>query len=173
MYTSLLVRYGEISLKGNNRPYFEDKLLANIRRALAGLPAVRMRKTFGRIFIDLQNDLEAVTRRLQRVFGIISMSPVVTAPLELAAIKEAALSVLLDSPGATFKVQTQRPNKRFPYTSPQVNQELGAYLLARSRDQQVDVHSPDRVIHVEIRDEGAYIYSRTIPGPGGLPVGVT
>ncbi|WP_406677551.1 tRNA uracil 4-sulfurtransferase ThiI [Moorella sp. ACPs] len=173
MYTSLLVRYGEISLKGNNRPYFEDKLLANMRRALGDLPPRRMRKTFGRVFVDLHDDLEAVARRLQRVFGIVSMSPVAAAPLELEAIKKAALAVLKDSPGTTFKVQTQRPNKRFPLASPEVNQELGAYLLTHSQGQQVDVHHPDRVIHVEIRDEGAYIYSRVIPGPGGLPVGVT
>ncbi|BCV20122.1 tRNA uracil 4-sulfurtransferase ThiI [Moorella sp. Hama-1] len=173
MYTSLLVRYGEISLKGNNRPYFEDRLLANMRQALAGLPPHKMRKTFGRIFVDLHDDLEIVSGRLQRVFGIVSLSPVVTAPLELAAIQEAALAVLADSPGATFKVQTQRPNKRFPLTSPQVNQELGAYLLNHSPGQRVDVHHPDRFIHVELRDEGAYVYSRTIPGPGGLPVGVT
>ncbi|OIQ08122.1 putative tRNA sulfurtransferase [Moorella thermoacetica] len=173
MYTSLLVRYGEISLKGNNRPYFEDKLLANMRRALAGLPPRRMRKTFGRVFVELHDDLEAVARRLQRVFGIVSMSPVAAAPLELEAIKKAALAVLKDSPGSTFKVQAQRPNKRFPLTSPEVNQELGAYLLTHGQGQRVDVHHPDRVIHVEIRDEGAYIYSRIIPGPGGLPVGVT
>ncbi|CEP66317.1 tRNA sulfurtransferase ThiI [Moorella glycerini] len=173
MYTSLLVRYGEISLKGNNRPYFEDKLLANMRRALGDLPPRMMRKTFGRVFVDLHDDLQAVSQRLQRVFGIISMSPVVTAPLELEAIKKAALAVLKDSPGTTFKVQTQRPNKRFPLTSPEVNQQLGAYLLTHNQDQKVDVHTPDRVIHVEIRDEGAYIYSRIIPGPGGLPVGVT
>ncbi len=173
MYTTLLVRYGEISLKGNNRPYFEDKLLANMRRALAGLPPRQMRKTFGRIFVDLHNDLEAVSQRLRQVFGIVSMSPVVTAPLEMAAIQQAALAVLADSPGATFKVQTQRPNKRFPLTSPLVNQELGAYLLSHSPGRRVDVHHPDCYVHVEIRDEGAYIYTRTIPGPGGLPVGVT
>ncbi|QGP92173.1 putative tRNA sulfurtransferase [Neomoorella glycerini] len=173
MYTSLLVRYGEISLKGNNRPYFEDKLLANMRRALDDLPPRGMHKTFGRVFVDLHDDLEAVSRRLQRVFGIVSMSPVVTAPLELEAIKKAALAVLMDSPGTTFKVQAQRPNKRFPLTSPEVNQQLGAYLLTHSQDQRVDVHHPERVIYVEIRDEGAYIYSRIIPGPGGLPVGVT
>ncbi|WP_258360833.1 tRNA uracil 4-sulfurtransferase ThiI [Moorella sulfitireducens (nom. illeg.)] len=173
MYTSLLVRYGEISLKGNNRPYFEDKLMDNIRRALAGLTPRKMRKTFGRIFIDLHDDLQAVTARLQRVFGIVSMSPVVAVPLELEAIKKAALAVLKDSPGTTFKVQAQRPNKRFPLTSPEINREVGAYLLTHSQGQQVDVHHPDRIIHVEIRDEGAYVYSRTIPGPGGLPVGVT
>lgn len=173
MYTSLLVRYGEISLKGNNRPYFEDKLLDNMRRALGDLPPRRMRKTFGRVFVDLHDDLEAVARRLQRVFGIVSMSPVATAPLEMEAIKKAALAVLKDSPGTTFKVQTQRPNKRFPLASPEVNRQLGAYLLTHSQGQKVDVHHPDRIIHVEIRDEGAYIYSRIIPGPGGLPVGVT
>ncbi|MGI9861418.1 tRNA uracil 4-sulfurtransferase ThiI [Moorella naiadis] len=173
MYTSLLVRYGEISLKGNNRPYFEDKLLDNMRRALADLPPHKMRKTFGRIFVELYDDLETVSRRLRRVFGIVSLSPVVTAPLELAAIKEKALAVLADTPGTTFKVQTQRPNKHFPLTSPQVNQELGAYLLSHSPKRRVDVHHPDCYIYVEIRDEGAYIFSRTIPGPGGLPVGVT
>jgi len=173
MYTTLLVRYGEISLKGNNRPYFENRLLANMRQALAGLPPRRMQKTFGRVFVELQDDLEAVSRRLQRVFGIVSMSPVVAATLDMEAIASAALAVLNDTPGETFKVQAQRPNKQFPLTSPEVNRELGDYLLSHSQGQRVDVHHPDRRIHVEIREEGAYVYSRTIPGPGGLPVGVT
>ncbi|MEW8958923.1 MAG: tRNA uracil 4-sulfurtransferase ThiI [Moorella sp. (in: firmicutes)] len=174
MYSTLLVRYGEISLKGNNRSYFEDKLLANMRRVLGDLAALRMHKTYGRVFVDLKGiDPEVVAERLKKVFGIVSMSPAVSTPLDLEAIKKAALEVLMDSPGTTFKVQAQRPNKRFPLTSPELNQVLGAYLLTHTPNQRVDVHHPDRVVHVEIRDEGAYVYSRIIPGPGGLPVGVT
>lgn len=173
MYTTLLVRYGEISLKGSNRPYFENRLLANMRQALADLPPRRMQKTFGRVFVELQDDLETVSKRLQRVFGIVSMSPVVTAALDMEAIAATALAVLNDTPGKTFKVQTQRSNKNFPLTSPEINRELGAYLLTHRQDQKVDVHHPDRRIQVEIRKEGAYVFSRTIPGPGGLPVGVT
>ncbi|MDK2820489.1 MAG: tRNA uracil 4-sulfurtransferase [Clostridia bacterium] len=173
MYTTLLVRYGEISLKGNNRPYFEDKLLENMRYALAGLKTHKMRKTYGRIFIEIEDDLNEVSQRLQNVFGIISMSPTVTTTLDMDAISKTALKVLLDTPGKTFKVRTQRPNKKFPLKSPEINKQLGAYLLTNSQNQSVDVHNPDRVINVEIRNEGAYIYSRTIPGCGGLPVGVT
>ena len=173
MYTTLLVRYGEISLKGNNRPYFENRLLANMRQALSDLPPRRMEKTFGRVFVELLDDLEAVSRRLKRVFGIVSMSPVLTTSLDMDAIAPAALAVLNDTPGKTFKVQAQRPNKRFPLTSPEINRQLGAYLLKHSQGQQVDVHHPDRLVQVEIREKEAYVFSRTIPGPGGLPVGVT
>ncbi|MGI9953316.1 tRNA uracil 4-sulfurtransferase ThiI [Moorellaceae bacterium AZ2] len=172
MYSTLLVRYGEISLKGKNRSEFEQRLLANIDTALAGLPPRKIRKTFGRIFIELKEDWEEVRERLQRVFGVVSFSPVVEAPLDIAAIRERALYVLQNTPGHTFKVETKRSNKGFPYKSPEINHLVGGYLLART-GQKVDVHTPDRVVHLEIRDDGAYIYSQIIPGPGGLPVGIT
>lgn len=172
MYTALLVRYGEISLKGKNRSEFEQRLLVNIDNVLADLPPRKIRKTFGRIFIELKDDLPEVKERLQRVFGVVSFSPVVEAPLDIAAIREKALHVLENTPGQTFKVETKRSNKGFPYKSPEINHLVGGYLLART-GQKVDVHNPDRVIHLEIRDDGAYIYSQIIPGPGGLPVGVT
>lgn len=172
VYTSLLVRYGEISLKGKNRSEFEQRLLVNIDNALADLPSRKIRKTFGRIFIELKADLPEVKERLQRVFGVVSFSPVLEAPLDIAAIRENALYVLENTPGQTFKVETKRSYKGFPYKSPEINHLVGGYLLART-GQKVDVHNPDRVIHLEIRDDGAYIYSQIIPGPGGLPVGVT
>ncbi|MGB9663074.1 MAG: tRNA uracil 4-sulfurtransferase ThiI [Moorellaceae bacterium] len=172
MYTSLLVRYGEISLKGKNRSDFEQRLLVNIEQALADLPPRQIRKTFGRIFIELKDDLAEVKERLQRVFGVVSFSPVAEAPLDLGLIREKALQVLEHTPGQTFKVETKRSYKGFPYKSPEINHLVGGYLLART-GQKVDVHNPDRIIHLEIRDDAAYIYSQIIPGPGGLPVGVT
>lgn len=172
MYTFLLVRYGEISLKGKNRSDFEQRLLVNIEQALADLPPRQIRKTFGRIFIELKDDLAEVKERLQRVFGVVSFSPVAEAPLDLGLIREKALQVLEHTPGQTFKVETKRSYKGFPYKSPEINHLVGGYLLART-GQKVDVHNPDRIIHLEIRDDAAYIYSQIIPGPGGLPVGVT
>lgn len=172
MYTAVLVRYGEISLKGKNRGDFEKCLLNNIREALSDLPSWELEHTFGRIFVKFSGDAKEVIDRLKRVFGIVSLSPVIEASLNIEALREKALYLLKNTPGQTFKVETKRSNKRFPHQSPEVNRLVGGYLLA-STGQPVDVHNPDRVIHIEIREEAAYLYSQVIPGPGGLPVGIT
>ncbi|SMB91346.1 thiamine biosynthesis protein ThiI [Thermanaeromonas toyohensis ToBE] len=172
MYTAVLVRYGEISLKGKNRGDFEKCLLNNIREALSDLPSRKIEHTFGRIFVKVNGDAKEVIERLKRVFGIVSLSPVIETSLNIEAFREKALYLLKNTPGQTFKVETKRSNKRFPYQSPEVNRLVGGYLLACT-GHPVDVHNPDRVIHIEIREEAAYLYSQVIPGPGGLPVGIT
>lgn len=170
----MLIKYGEISLKGKNRSKFEDILLQNIRQALRGLPPRRSGKTYGRMFVELQNDADRVMERLSRVFGIVSLSPARVVSLDLDQIQQAALDELLAS-GAegTFKVETRRPYKPFPYKSPEISRMVGAYLLRHTTGWQVDVHNPQVVVSIEIRQEGAYIYSQDRPGLGGLPIGAT
>jgi thiamine biosynthesis protein ThiI len=174
MYELLLARYGEIGIKGNNRYTFERRLVQNIRQAVADLPPRKIEHSFGRIYVQLLGDVEEVIARLQRVFGLVSISPALVAPLDLASIQAAALLVMRDGPPVpTFKVETKRPNKNFPYQSPEINREVGHYILNASPDLKVDVHRPDRVIHIEVRDHEAYIFGEVCKGPGGLPVGVT
>ncbi|KKM09856.1 thiamine biosynthesis protein ThiI [Clostridiales bacterium PH28_bin88] len=174
MYDLVLVRYGEIGLKGKNRAAFEDRLVGRIRGALGGLPPREITRTSGRVLVELKGDDSQVLDRLQRVFGIVSISPAVAVPLDLDAIQQAGLKVMEDTlPGTTFKVETRRPNKRFPHPSPEVNREVGGYLLAHLTGITVDVHRPQRVLWIEIREREAYVYSRVVRGPGGLPVGVT
>lgn len=175
-YDKVLLRFGEVGLKGKNRPFFINALIGNIRRRLAPvLGKTTISSPYGRLFVHLPpgQDFEPVAAALARVFGLVSFSPVAEVPADLEAIKAAALAELkCGSLPQTFKVETRRALKSFPLTSPQVSAAVGGYLLANCRGLKVDVHNPQRVVNIEIRREGAYIFSRVIPGPGGLPVGV-
>ncbi|MBT9169031.1 MAG: putative tRNA sulfurtransferase [Syntrophomonadaceae bacterium] len=170
-----LVRYGEIGLKGKNRKFFENRLTANIKKALQTVARCKVYQTHTRNFVAvLDGDPAQVLNRLTQVFGIVSISPVAIASLELEAIKLVALRefAAVAKPGLRFKVETRRANKQFPLKSPEVSKEVGAYLLAKMADLVVDVRTPEAVLEVEIRENEAYLYTQTIPGPGGLPVGV-
>lgn len=171
MYPLLLIRYGELSLKGRNRKTFEDILLANMRSSLADLPHGRITKTFGRIYLETKDNWAELAQRLQSVFGIVSVSPVLKRTLDLEAIKEGASLVVQDTKGSTFKVEARRPNKAFPLTSPELCNALGGHLLRSFPHLTVDVHNPDFILNVEIRQEGAFLYSQVIPSLGGLPAG--
>lgn len=170
-----LVRYGEIGLKGKNRKFFENRLTANIKKALQSVGRCKVYQTHSRNFVEvLEGDPVQVLNRLTQVFGIVSISPVVIAALELEEIKAVALRELAEvaRPGLRFKVETRRANKQFPWKSPEVSREVGAHLLENMPDLVVDVRTPEAVLDVEIREHDAYIYTQTTPGPGGLPVGV-
>ncbi|MDQ0191240.1 tRNA 4-thiouridine(8) synthase ThiI [Alicyclobacillus cycloheptanicus] len=176
----LIVRYGEISLKGNNRSEFEKTLVRNIRRRMSPWPSVHVERIGGRIVIELNGaPPEEVIPTVQKVFGIISISPVVKADVNLDAVREAAVETAREAIEAagrpsgelTFKVEVKRANKRFPMKSPELAAELGGGLLAAFPGLRVDVHAPDFTVYVEIREEGAYLYAVKYPGLGGLPVG--
>lgn len=171
-----LIRYGEIGLKGKNRRFFENILTGNIKKALAGIEGTTVHQTRSRNFVET-DDRHAgeVLERLSRVFGIVSVSPVAIAPLDLDEIKAVAVRELgrIAVPGLTFKVNTTRANKQFPVPSPAVSSDVGAYLLDHIPGLKVDVRNPQSMLDVEIREHDAYIYTETIPGPGGLPVGAS
>lgn len=171
MYPLLLVRYGELSLKGRNRKTFEELLLTNMRSILKDVPHGKITKTFGRIYLETKDNWEELAHRLQSVFGIVSVSPVLKRDLDLEQIKEGASLVIRDTLGRTFKVEARRPNKDFSLTSPELCQALGGHILRIFPHLKVDVHNPDFVLNVEIRQEGAFLYSRSIPGLKGLPAG--
>lgn len=177
MYDKVLLRFGEVGLKGKNRSYFISGLAANIRRALKGLGSgYRVSTPYGRVFVDLPPGvpLEPVIFALQRVFGLVSFSPVIQTELSMEAIQAAALQELLaQGQPETFKVAARRSLKSFALNSMEINRELGGYLLESCPGLKVDIHHPQRVVNVEVRREGAFVFSRVIPGPGGLPVGVT
>lgn len=182
MTETVLVRYGEIALKGRNRRRFEDQLVKNILGSLSGLPHGEVVARFGRIFVEPGEDPEPVVRRLRRVFGVVSASPALCVPpaLEpiLAGSQEAMARQLgsgeAGSEGAgTFKVSARRADKRFPVDSMDLNRIVGAHLLRQFPALSVDVHLPRIVLSVEVREEAAYLFTSTHPGPGGLPVGVS
>ncbi len=167
----ILVRMGEISLKGKNRYVFENILINNMKKALEGLD-ISIEKSYGRIYVKANNFKEAA-QRLKNVFGIVSFSPAVKTDLDMEAIKETALEVLKVIPPSTFKVECRRPNKKFEIKSPEISRLVGGYVLNNLSDWNVDIHNPHYVLDIEVRDEGAYVYSEIIPGPGGLPVKAT
>ncbi|NMB98537.1 MAG: tRNA 4-thiouridine(8) synthase ThiI, partial [Clostridiaceae bacterium] len=173
----ILARCGEIMLKGLNRATFENKLVSNIKYALNGLGPANVKKSHGRIYIEPHEnnyDFQKAMDSLTKVFGIVSLSPVVKINNDFDEIKGTALELtkkILDSgKGNTFKVITKRGNKRFPMDTPEINRELGAFLLEKCPSLTVNVNSPSFSVYVEIR-EYTYIYTEVIQCNGGLPVG--
>ncbi|GGK12349.1 putative tRNA sulfurtransferase [Caldalkalibacillus thermarum] len=174
-YDHVLIRYGELALKGKNRKLFENQLQENIRSQLKDLN-VKLRKTHGRLYLDLQGEsFETVHERLKHIFGISSYSPALKTSLELKAIQETALKAIRShSPfPKTFKVSTKRANKHFPHTSQEMNHKVGAHVLIHTDNLKVDVHKPEVELMVEIREDAAYIMSQKFKGAGGLPVGTS
>ncbi len=173
----ILIRYGEIMLKGLNRPFFENTLIENIKKVLRVTGKSRIKKKRGRIYVEPEDegyDVQAAINRLKNVFGIMSVSPAFCVDNEFNEIKKCALQVAKEAidrgTGTSFKVETKRENKKFYMDSPEINRELGRYLLMELPVLKVDVNNPSFVVNVEVRDL-TYIYTELIKGYGGLPVG--
>ena len=165
----LLVRYGEIFLKGLNRPYFLRALVRRVRHAVRDLGA-SVWLNDGRIFVDGFDDAEACIERVTKVFGVHSVCPAIEMPKEdFDALCDQAIKMMTGMKG-TFKVAARRSDKRYPLDSPQINEEMGGRILDACPDLKVDVHHPEHLLNVEIRDS-AYLYVRVIPAVGGMPVG--
>jgi thiamine biosynthesis protein ThiI len=176
----IIARYGEISLKGHNRSEFEKVLVQNMRRAVEPWPGVRVSRSQGRIVIDTGDvPTSPVLTALSRVFGLVSLSPVRVAGLSADAIGDEAVALVREAadngemPNRTFKVEVRRANKQFPLKSPELTRQLGGRILKSVPGVRVDVHNPDLTVNVEVRDIEAFVYGRTIPGLGGLPVGAS
>ena len=169
MQDLLLVRYGEIFLKGLNRPYFIRALVRKIRYALRGMGA-EVRVNDGRIFVRGFSDLDECIDRVTRVFGVHSVCPAVEMPKEdFDAICAKAVE-MTEGLSGTFKVNARRSDKRYPMNSPAINEEAGYRILQAHPELKVDVHNPEHVVNIEIRDQ-AYLYVKVIPAVGGMPVG--
>lgn len=172
----LLIRYGELGLKGRNKNIFIHKLVHNIRTALKGLDGCDVTSTWGRVWVTAEPGQAAeALQRLRCVFGIYSISPAHAAEKELSAISAVAFDILQEAlpAGGTFKVETRRADKTFPGTSPEISRAIATYIfdrLAGDSRYDADMHHPDITVDVEIRGEGAFVYGATVPGAGGLPV---
>ncbi len=172
----MLIRYGEIHLKGRNRPFFERTLLDNIRKALVDFEGVKVIKAQGRFFVENYSNERLIIDALTKVFGIVSISPAVKIEKDLERIYETAEVLMKDilteenKDNITFKVESRRSDKKFPLNSMELSQQAGARLLSRFPQLKVDVHNPEVTVNIEIR-EYAYLYNRIIPGSGGMPVG--
>ena len=177
MINAFLIKYAEIALKGKNRHLFEDALIHQMKLALEKTEGeYKVTKEQGRVYVHClgEYDYEETVEALQRVFGIVGICPVAIYEEEgFDKLAQDVISYMKEyHPGfaGTFKVNTRRANKRFPMESMEVSAELGGEILEAFPEASVDVHQPQLRLSVEIREK-IYIYSQTIPGPGGMPVG--
>ena len=176
IYNQILVRFGDLTLKGKNQKQFLNKEISLIRRKLAGLD-VDIIVAHERVYINLKNeDYKKVIEHLDLVSGLSSYSLVVTASKELDDIKEKALALVKDEikSNTKFKVLTRRADKKYPLDSMSVTKQVSGYVLANCgiENLKVDVHNPDNTLHVEIREEGVFLFLSDIRAMGGFPVGI-
>lgn len=172
----ILIKNGELSLKGLNRGTFEDILIKNLRWRLKPIGQFEFRKAQSTIYVEPKDedvDWDEVSDRVAKVFGISAFSRAQVVEKDVDAIKEAAASYLRValSTAKTFKVEAKRADKRFPLTSPQLCAQVGEYLLEKYPHLTVDVHEPQVTVWVEIRDFAAYVHGPQLDGAGGMPVG--
>ncbi|WP_342505449.1 tRNA uracil 4-sulfurtransferase ThiI [Sporosarcina sp. FSL K6-2383] len=174
-WNELLIRYGEISLKGRNRNIFVRKLRNNIKEALSDLPTVVLKSERDRMFMfaDDKQDMEQAIERLPYIFGIQSFSPVAKCEATLEAIKETAIDVIGagETAGKTFKVEIRRTDKSFPLVTGELQQEIAAHVLKQFPELIVQMKKPEILLHVEIRSEGAFLTAKVHKGAAGMPVG--
>ncbi len=176
-FQAFLIKYGEIGLKGKNRYIFEDALMNQMRLALKKVDgSFLVHRSQGRIYVECEGyyDYEEAVEALKCVFGIVGICPVVH--VEDKGFEELKKDVALymdkmyPNKNITFKVEARRGNKHYPKNSMEINCDLGEAILDAFPEIRVDVHKPDVMLNVEVRDL-IYIYSEIIPGPGGMPVG--
>jgi thiamine biosynthesis protein ThiI len=178
-YHAFLIKYAEIGIKGKNRHLFEDALIRNMRSALKEVDGTfSISKESGRVYVtaDGEYDYDGAREALTRVFGIAEICPVVIAKSgEFDALRRCVLEYVSElypkqDGSKTFKVFARRGNKQYPMNSMEIARELGAAILDECPYLSVDVHHPQIALNVEVRHQ-FYIYSESIPGPGGMPVG--
>lgn len=177
MFRAFLIKYAEIGVKGKNRYLFEEALVQQIKYALKRCEGeFKVTRTDGRIYVHALSDFdyEETVDNLKTVFGISGICPVVYVEDEgfekLAETVVSYVDRVYSDKHMTFKVQARRARKNYPMNSMEINMALGEAVLDAYSEMKVDVHHPDMMLHVEIREK-IYIYSIEIPGPGGMPVG--
>lgn len=171
----ILIKNGEVALKGLNRSTFEDRMVKTLRQRLSPLGAVELRKAQSTVIVEPLDDafpMEEAFDRCRKVFGIAGLSRACVAQKDLDDILQKAAEYLAPQLNRirTFKVEAKRSDKSFPLRSPELCAEVGGYLLEQYSHLSVDVHHPDLTVVVEIRDFGAYIRGEQIPGAGGMPI---
>ena len=171
---SIVVHYKELALKGRNRPWFVQILVQNLKNALKGIGVPRVRSVMGRIEIDLapEASFEAARERIRHVFGIANFSLAGRAPHDFQALADAILVDLADIEVPTFRVSARRADKRIPFTSPQIEREVGG-LIKQAKGWKVDLDDAALTVHLEMLPDHAFYFFGKIPGAGGLPSGTS
>ena len=174
----ILVKNGELVLKGLNRNSFEDVLIKNMKRHLADIGKFNFTKSQSTIMVEPENedtDLDDAVEALKKVFGIAALSRAAVCEKDIDDIIQTTKSYLEDEllTAKTFKVEAKRSDKKFPLNSPQICRELGGQILKAFHHLKVDVHNPDIIVTVEIRDRFAFVRGNNIKGAGGMPTGTS
>ncbi len=172
----ILCKYGEIALKGLNKATFENSLMTALRRKLRTYGDFIVTRAQSTVYVEPQNeaaDIEGAVGACRRVFGIVAVGRALVIEKELDAICAAARTYLSErlSGVSTFKVEAKRADKRFPYASPEISARVGAAILEAMPHLRVDVHNPETVVRVEVRENAAYLHAGQEKGAGGMPVG--
>ncbi len=172
----ILLKLGEIILKGLNRRYFEQKLMANVRRRLAPIGKFRVYCIQSTVYVEAQEsgaDIGAAIEALTKVFGIVAIVRASACEKDKDAITRLAKEYLREDMerAESFKVESKRSDKSFPMTSIELSQYVGGELSEAFPNVRVDVHEPEFTVHIEVRDLAAYVHGAPIPGAGGMPVG--
>lgn len=171
-YDTVLIRYGELSTKGKNRKDFITRLFHNVKYALRDYPNLTYQKTHDRIYIKLTDeDIDEISAKLKRVFGISSFSFTEKVESNIEEIKKTCLRIASESNKKTFKMMAKRHDKSFPIISDEINRACAGEIL-HNTDLTVDVHNPELLIRVEVHEKYTYITSDKIKGAGGYPAGI-
>ncbi len=171
-YDHIMVRFGELSTKGKNKQDFIKVLAKNIRAALSDFKGVEIITRFDHIYVKLNdNDPNRVIEVLQDISGIQGLSLVLKTDKDIENLKKVCLELVKQEEGKTFKVHSKRADKTYPVISDQINREI-AKIILQNTNLKVDVHNPDILVSIEIRNEGAYVFTHTYKGAGGYPLGV-
>lgn len=171
----ILIKNGELALKGLNRSTFEQVMVKNIRRAVKNLGEVDIFRSQSTVRVRPKNDgpIDAYADAISRVFGIAALSRACECEKDMDTILQCAGEYLAEQLEcvSTFKVESKRSDKTFPFKSPEISAKVGEYLLEKFPHLTVDVHSPELTVSVEVRDHSTFIHGDPLPGAGGLPVG--
>ena len=172
--TSIVIHYKELMLKGRNRPWFVKILVRNLRTALADLDIRSVRSVMGRIEIDLgaAASWDSIRERVRHIFGIANFSYASRAPYDFETLAAAILGDLGDRAPASFRVSARRADKRVPFTSPQIEREVGG-IIKEAKGWHVDLDDAELTIHLEVMSDHAFYYFGKEPGAGGLPTGTS
>ncbi len=172
----ILLKLGEIILKGLNRRYFENKLMSNVRRRLSRIGRFKVYCIQSTVYVEAAEDnadMDAAFEALQKVFGVVAVVRAAACEKDKDAITKLALEYLREDMenARSFKVESKRSDKSFPMTSIELSQYVGGELNEAFPDVAVDVHNPEFIVHIEVRDLAAYVHGAPAPGAGGMPVG--
>ena len=172
-YDHIMVRFGELNTKGKNKKEFIRMLAANIKSALKDWPDLNIETRYDHIYVGLNNHpYQEVLERLQDVSGIHALSLVYRCDKNVDIVKESALALIREEEGQTFKVKVKRGDKSFPLISDEITRIVAGHILRNSPNLKVDVHNPDILLSIEVRQEATYIFTKSVLGAGGYPLGV-